>query len=91
MGEWECKSKLPVSPPLTLKGGSLQASGEKGAWLPSWPFPTPPWGLAPPYSLIRMEVLVPIQPLLVWVGEGLQYFLLCLVPQKSREAWKQRK
>lgn len=75
----------------TKGGAHYRPVGMKGAWLPSWPFLTPPWGLAPPYSLIRMEVLVPNQPLLVWVGEGLQYFLLCLVPQKSRGAWKQRK
>ena len=59
------------------------------SWFASGPSLTPPWGLAPPYSLVRMEVLVLTQPSLVWVGEGLQYFLWCLVPQKGREVWKQ--
>lgn len=81
---WYCWERMEVQAPHVIStntpGDSLQTSrGES-----SGPLLDPPWyhlrGVeAPPYS-VRMEILVPTQPLSVWVGVALQ----------KREVWKQR-
>lgn len=82
---WYCQERMEVQAPhvisTNMPGDSLQTSrGESSGPLLDWLSLIPSWGVeAPPFSM-RMEILIPTQPLSVWVGLALQ----------KREVWKQR-